>query len=105
MNAEQIIREILLKKRIIKSEEEFIPSATLETLDLDSLDVLDIIFGAEGMMQIKFPDIRDNPPKTLQDMINLVQGLIDNPPPVRPEHVNIEGQPKIADIIKNLPKD
>jgi acyl carrier protein len=104
MNAEQIIKDILLKKKIIKTDEEFNPSATLETLDIDSLDVLDIIFEAEGIMQIKFPDIRDNPPKSLQDMIDLVQDLIDNPPPVNPKQVNIEGQPKFADVVKEMAK-
>jgi acyl carrier protein len=102
MNAEQIIKDILLSKNIIKTEEEFIPSATLETLDIDSLDMLDIIFDAEGITQIKFPDIRDNPPKNLQDIIDLVQRLIDNPPPVNPQQVNLEGQPKFKDVVKDL---
>ena len=102
MNAEQIIKDILLNKKIIKTEEEFIPSAELETLDIDSLDLLDIVFEAEGIIQIKFPDIKGNPPKTLQDVIDLVQGLIDNPPPVNPHQVNLEGQPKFADVVKEL---
>jgi acyl carrier protein len=102
MNAEQIIKDILLNKKIIKTEEEFIPSAELETLDIDSLDLLDIVFEAEGIIQIKFPDIKGNPPKTLQDVIDLVQGLIDNPPPVNPHHVNLEGIPHAGDILKEM---
>jgi acyl carrier protein len=104
MNAEQIIKDILLKKKIIKSEAEFIPSATLEALDIDSLDLLDIVFEAEGIMQIKFPDMRDFEIKNLQDVINLVQDLIDNPPPVNPHHINLEGQPKFADVVKEMAK-
>jgi acyl carrier protein len=102
MNAEQIIKDILLKKKIIKSEAEFIPSATLETLDIDSLDLLDIVFEAEGIVQIKFPDMRDFEIKNLQDVIDLVQELIDNPPKVNPHHVNLEGQPKVEDMLKEM---
>ena len=101
-NAEQVIKDILLNKKIIKTPEEFKPDATLETLDIDSLDLLDIVFEAEGILQIKFPDTRDLTLNSLQDVIDLVQGLIDNPPPVDPRHVNIEGQPSFETVVKEL---
>ena len=101
-NAEQVIKDILLNKKIIKTPEEFKPDATLETLDIDSLDLLDIVFEAEGVLQIKFPDTRDLTLTNLQDVIDLVQGLIDNPPPVDPRHVNIEGQPSFETVVKEL---
>jgi len=103
-NAAEVVKKILLNKKIILSEDQFVPEATLETLDIDSLDLLDIVFEAEGVLQVKFPDMRDFEIKTLKDVIDLVQELIDNPPPVNSHHINLEGQPKFSDVVKEMAK-
>lgn len=101
-NAAEVVKKILLDKKIIASEDQFALEATLETLDIDSLDLLDIVFEAEGVLQVKFPDMRDFEIKTLKDVIDLVQELIDNPPKVNPHHVNLVGEPKVEDMLKEM---
>lgn len=105
IDVKQLIVDILLKKKIIKDSSEIRMEMTLEDLDIDSLDMLDIIFEIEGVIQLRVPFEDAKKLKTFQDIIDLVQGLVDNPPPQDPRHVNIEGVPKVEDIIKNLPKD
>lgn len=105
IDVKQLIIDILLKKRIINDANQISMDMTLDDLDIDSLDMLDIIFEIEGVIQLRVPFEDAKKLKTFQDIIDLVQGLVDNPPPQDPRHVNIEGVPKIEDIIKNLPKD
>jgi acyl carrier protein len=105
MDGKQLIIDILLKKKIITDVSEIRDDMTLEDLDVDSLDLLDIIFEAEGVIQLKIPFEAAKKVQTFQDVVDLIQGLVDNPPPQNPHHVNIEGQPKLADIIKSLPKE
>lgn len=105
IDVKQLIVDILLKKKIIKDSSEIRMEMTLEDLDIDSLDMLDIIFEIEGVIQLRVPFEDAKKLKTFQDIIDLVQSLVDNPPPQDPRHVNIEGVPKVEDIIKNLPKD
>ena len=105
MDAKQLIIDILLKKKIINDVSQIRDDMTLEDLDVDSLDMLDIIFEAEGIIQVKVPIDRTRAVKTFQDIVDLLQDLIDNPPPQDPNHINIEGSPKFEDIVKNLPKE
>jgi len=105
IDVKQLIIDILLKKRIIDDVSQIKLDMTLEDLDVDSLDMLDIIFEIEGVIQLRVPFEDAKKLKTFQDIIDLVQGLIDNPPPQDPRHVNIEGVPKLSEVIKNLPKD
>ena len=102
MDAKQIIIDILLKKKIITDISVIKDDMTLEDLDVDSLDLLDIIFEAEGVIQLRIPFEEAKKVKTFQDVIDLIQGLIDNPPQQDPRHVNIEGQPKFEDVVKSL---
>ena len=105
INAKQLITDILLKKRIITDASKLRDDMTLEDLDIDSLDLLDIVFEAEGVIQLKIPFEDAKRLKTFKDIVDLVQKLVDNPPPQDPRQVNIEGVPKFDDIIRNLPKD
>ncbi|NDB61652.1 hypothetical protein EB001_24915 [bacterium] len=102
MDAKQLIIDILLKKKIIKDASEIRDDMTLEDLDVDSLDMLDIIFEAEGVIQLKIPFEDAKKLKTFHDIVDLIQGLVDNPPPQDPRHVNITGEPKFADVVKTL---
>ena len=105
VNVHQLIIDVLLKKRIISDASEVRLEMTLDDLDIDSLDLLDIVFEIEGIIQLKVPFEDAKKLKTFEDIVNLVQQLVDNPPPQDPRHVNIEGVPKLEDIIKDLPKD
>lgn len=102
MDAKQLIIDILLKKRIIEDASIVNSDTTLDDLDIDSLDLLDIVFEAEGVIQLKIPFDDAKRLKTFQDIVDLVQGLVDNPPPQNPNHVNITGEPKFADVVKKL---
>lgn len=50
-------------------------SSTMQSLNLDSLDVLDLIFGAEHKYKIRFPK-HYGEVNTLQDVANLTHQLI-----------------------------
>lgn len=102
INAKELIINILLKKNIIKDANQITSTATLEDLDMDSLDTLDMIYEIEGVIQLRVPFEDAKKSKTFQDIIDLVQELVDNPPPQNPNHVNIEGEPKFSDVVKEL---
>ena len=102
MDAKQLIIDILLKKKIINDASVIRDDMTLDDLDVDSLDILDIIFEAEGVIQLRIPFEDAKKVKTFQDIVELIQNLIDNPPPQNPNHVNITGEPKFGDVVKSL---
>ena len=55
--------------------EDLTPDATLESLGLDSLSVIEFMFNLEDELKIKLPDERVEL-KTLQDVTNLVDRII-----------------------------
>jgi len=55
--------------------EDLIPEATLESLGLDSLSVIEFMFNLEDELKIKLPDERVEI-KTLQDVTNLVDRIV-----------------------------
>ncbi|BBI98576.1 hypothetical protein FGKAn22_02690 [Ferrigenium kumadai] len=55
--------------------ENLTPDATLESLGLDSLSVIEFMFNLEDELKIKLPDERVEI-KTLQDVVNLVDKLL-----------------------------
>jgi acyl carrier protein len=55
--------------------EDLTPDATLESLGLDSLSVIEFMFNLEDELKIKMSDERVDI-KTLQDVTNLVDSLI-----------------------------
>ena len=55
--------------------ENLTPEATLESLGLDSLSVIEFMFNLEDELKIKLPDERVEI-KTLQDVTNLVDRII-----------------------------
>ncbi|MDD4927839.1 MAG: phosphopantetheine-binding protein [Gallionella sp.] len=55
--------------------ENLTPDATLESLGLDSLSVIEFMFNIEDEFKIKLPDERVEI-KTLQDVINLVDSIV-----------------------------
>ena len=55
--------------------ENLVPDATLESLGLDSLSVMEFMFNLEDKFTIQFPDERIEI-KTLQDVSNLVDSIV-----------------------------
>jgi len=55
--------------------ENLTPDATLESLGLDSLSVIEFMFNLEDELKIKLPDERVEI-KTLQDVTNLVDKVV-----------------------------
>lgn len=52
------------------------PDATLKSLGLDSLSIIEFMFNLEDEFKIKLPDAHVEI-NTLQDLVNLVDGLVD----------------------------
>ncbi|MES2944617.1 MAG: phosphopantetheine-binding protein [Pseudomonadota bacterium] len=57
------------------SEEKLQPEATLESLGLDSLAVIEFLFQIEDKFAIQIPD-QANPPRTLDEMVRLIAPLM-----------------------------
>ena len=65
------------------SEEKLLPGATLESLGLDSLAVIEFLFQIEDKFHIQIPD-QANPPRTLDEMLKLIEPLMPKSPPGNP---------------------
>ncbi len=52
--------------------EALVPEATLESLGLDSLSVIEFMFNIEDEFKVKLSDIPLENIKTLQDVINII---------------------------------
>ncbi len=57
------------------SEEKLLPDATLESLGLDSLAIIEFMFQIEDKFGIQIPD-QANPPRTLGEMVQLIEPLL-----------------------------
>jgi acyl carrier protein len=57
------------------AEERLLPGATLESLGLDSLAVIEFLFQIEDQFHIQIPD-QANPPRTLDEMLQLIEPLL-----------------------------
>ena len=61
------------------AEEKLQPAATLESLGLDSLAVIEFLFQIEDQFGIQIPD-QANPPRTLDEMVQLIAPLMPDRP-------------------------
>lgn len=57
------------------AQEKLQPGATLESLGLDSLAVIEFLFQIEDQFGIQIPD-QANPPRTLDEMVQLIEPLM-----------------------------
>jgi acyl carrier protein len=57
------------------AEEKLLPGATLESLGLDSLAVIEFLFQIEDQFNIQIPD-QASPPSTLDEMVQLIEPLM-----------------------------
>lgn len=54
------------------AEEKLLPGATLESLGLDSLAVIEFLFQIEDQFHVQIPD-QASPPRTLDEMVQLIE--------------------------------
>jgi len=73
MNTFDTLKEIIVDK-FEMDPATVTPDATLETLEIDSLDTFDIIFSAEEKFGIKVPNEQVEI-KTVQDVVTLIDRL------------------------------
>lgn len=57
------------------AEAKLLPGATLESLGLDSLAVIEFLFQIEDKFGIQIPD-QTNPPRTLDEMVRMIDPLM-----------------------------
>lgn len=76
-NTLETVREILARKYALPIE-SITPEATLESLKLDSLDLIETLFEVEDEFHIRVPQDRgeDVTIATVQDIVNVVNKLI-----------------------------
>jgi acyl carrier protein len=61
------------------AEDKLLPGATLESLGLDSLAVIEFLFQIEDQFNIQIPD-QASPPRTLDEMVQLIEPLMPKRP-------------------------
>lgn len=76
MNTLQTIQNLMVKQFDLKKN-DLTPDATLESLGLDSLSVIEFMFKIEDDLKIKLPNERIEL-KTLQDVVNVLDKVITN---------------------------
>ena len=71
------VQSILMKKFSV-AQELITPEATLETLGLDSLDLIEVLFEVEDEFNIRVPQDGGAALKatTLQDIVNSIETLV-----------------------------
>ncbi len=74
MSSLPTIQRMMVEQFDLKLE-DLTPDATLESLGLDSLSVIEFMFNLEDELNIKLPDERVEL-KTLQDVTNLVDRIV-----------------------------
>lgn len=74
MSSLPTIQRMMVEQFDLKLE-DLTPDATLESLGLDSLSVIEFMFNLEDELKIKLPDERVEI-KTLQDVTNLVDRVV-----------------------------
>lgn len=74
MSSFATIQRMMVEQFDLKIE-NLTPDATLESLGLDSLSVIEFMFNLEDELKIKLPDTRVEL-KSLQDVVNLVDSII-----------------------------
>ncbi len=71
MSTLETVQRMIAEQFDLKKE-ALVPDATLESLGLDSLSVIEFMFNIEDEFKIKLSDIPLENIKTLQDVINII---------------------------------
>lgn len=79
------VQAILEKKYSLKAE-TITPESTLESLGLDSLDLIEVLFDVEDEFQIRIPQDGGSALKTatVQDIVDSIEKLVSPEAPVQP---------------------
>lgn len=75
--------QTILAKRYSLAPDAISPASTLESLGLDSLDLIELLFEVEDEFQIRIPQDGGSALKTatIQDIIDSVQKILPPPEP------------------------
>ena len=73
METFEVLKEIIVEK-FEKNPDDITLDSTLETLEIDSLDVFDIIFEAEDKFEITVPN-EDMTINTVGDVVSLIDRI------------------------------
>ena len=81
------VRSVLAKKYSL-APDAITPESTLESLGLDSLDLIELLFDVEDEFGIRIPQDGGSALKTatIQDIIDSVQKLVPETPPAVAAH-------------------
>ncbi len=71
MSTLETVQRMIVEQFDLKKE-ALVPDATLESLGLDSLSVIEFMFNIEDEFKIKLSDIPLENIKTLRDVINII---------------------------------
>ncbi len=71
MSTLETVQRMIAEQFDLKKE-DLVPEATLESLGLDSLSVIEFMFNIEDEFKIKLSDVPLDNIKTLQDVINII---------------------------------
>lgn len=71
-NTLETIKQMIAEQFELKPE-DLVPEATLESLGLDSLSVIEFMFNIEDKFGIKLENERMENIKTLQDVVNIIE--------------------------------
>lgn len=72
MSTLETIKQMIVEQFELKPE-DLVPEATLESLGLDSLSVIEFMFNLEDKFGIKLESEKLENIKTLQDVVNVVE--------------------------------
>jgi acyl carrier protein len=79
MSTLETLQAILIKEFELRSE-QLAPTAALDTLGIDSLDMLELMFKIEDRYGVKIRDDTPTDLKTVGDVVSYIDGLIARSP-------------------------
>ncbi len=71
MSTLETVQRMIMEQFELKKE-DLVPEATLESLGLDSLSVMEFMFNIEDEFKIKLSEVPLDNIKTLQDVVNVI---------------------------------
>ena len=77
MDVEQKVREIICEQLSVEESEVTREASFVETLNADSLDIVELIMAFEEAFNIEIPDEEAEKIKTVDDAIKYIEGNAD----------------------------
>ena len=79
VNTEDLLKEIKMVLRSIGVNKAITPKTNFQSLNIDSLSLMDIIISVEEKYHITLPDEKIVAVKTVNDLLQLLKLQIDGP--------------------------